>query len=114
MRVASASAKGGTGKTLLSTSLAWSLAQDPERRLVYADADVEVPGPGRQIGRVPLDQATPRTLCRGEVPLGERVSAAADEAIGALWARLSREPGRPVRAPTPPARTRLGARRAMP
>lgn len=43
MRIAFASGKGGTGKTLLSTSLAWSLARDPDRVVVYADADVEEP-----------------------------------------------------------------------
>ena len=43
MRIAFASGKGGTGKTLLSTSLAWALAQRGDRRVVYADADVEEP-----------------------------------------------------------------------
>ncbi len=42
MKVAIASGKGGTGKTLVSTSLAWLLARD-ERRVAYVDADVEEP-----------------------------------------------------------------------
>jgi len=42
MRIAVASGKGGTGKTLVSTSLAWLLAQDA-RRVAYVDADVEEP-----------------------------------------------------------------------
>jgi MinD superfamily P-loop ATPase len=42
MRVAVASGKGGTGKTLVSTSLAWLLARDGHR-VAYVDADVEEP-----------------------------------------------------------------------
>jgi len=42
MRIAVASGKGGTGKTLVSTSLAWLLARDAHR-VVYVDADVEEP-----------------------------------------------------------------------
>ncbi len=42
MKVAIASGKGGTGKTLVSTSLAWLLARD-EHRVAYVDADVEEP-----------------------------------------------------------------------
>ena len=42
MRVAFASGKGGTGKTLLSTSLALHLSR-AGRRVTYADADVEEP-----------------------------------------------------------------------
>jgi MinD superfamily P-loop ATPase len=42
MRVAVASGKGGTGKTLVSTSLAWLLAQEGHR-VAYVDADVEEP-----------------------------------------------------------------------
>jgi MinD superfamily P-loop ATPase len=42
MRVAVASGKGGTGKTLVSTSLAWLLALNGHR-VAYVDADVEEP-----------------------------------------------------------------------
>ena len=42
MRVAVASGKGGTGKTLVSTSLAWLLARDAHP-IAYVDADVEEP-----------------------------------------------------------------------
>jgi MinD superfamily P-loop ATPase len=42
MRIAVASGKGGTGKTLVSTSLAWLLARDGHR-VAYVDADVEEP-----------------------------------------------------------------------
>jgi MinD superfamily P-loop ATPase len=42
MRIAIASGKGGTGKTLVSTSLAWLLAQ-AGHRVAYVDADVEAP-----------------------------------------------------------------------
>jgi MinD superfamily P-loop ATPase len=42
MRVAVASGKGGTGKTIVSTSLAWLLAQQGHR-VRYVDADVEEP-----------------------------------------------------------------------
>ena len=42
MRVAVASGKGGTGKTLVSTSLAWLLAREGHR-IAYVDADVEAP-----------------------------------------------------------------------
>jgi len=42
MRVAVASGKGGTGKTLVSTSLAWLLAREGHR-VAYVDADVEAP-----------------------------------------------------------------------
>jgi MinD superfamily P-loop ATPase len=42
MRVAVASGKGGTGKTLVSTSLAWLLARD-WHPVAYVDADVEEP-----------------------------------------------------------------------
>jgi MinD superfamily P-loop ATPase len=42
MRVAVASGKGGTGKTLVSTSLAWLLAQEGHP-IAYVDADVEEP-----------------------------------------------------------------------
>jgi len=42
MRIAVASGKGGTGKTLVSTSLAWLLARDAHR-VAYVDADVEEP-----------------------------------------------------------------------
>jgi len=42
MRVAVASGKGGTGKTLVSTSLAWLLARD-DHPITYVDADVEEP-----------------------------------------------------------------------
>jgi MinD superfamily P-loop ATPase len=42
MKVAIASGKGGTGKTLVSTSLAWLLARDGHR-VAYVDADVEEP-----------------------------------------------------------------------
>lgn len=42
MRIAVASGKGGTGKTLVSTSLAWLLARDGHRTS-YVDADVEEP-----------------------------------------------------------------------
>jgi MinD superfamily P-loop ATPase len=42
MSVAFASGKGGTGKTLVSTSLAWLLAQEGHH-ITYVDADVEEP-----------------------------------------------------------------------
>ena len=42
MRVAVASGKGGTGKTLVSTSLAWLLAR-AGHPVAYVDADVEEP-----------------------------------------------------------------------
>lgn len=42
MKVAIASGKGGTGKTIVSTSLAWLLAQQGHR-VRYVDADVEEP-----------------------------------------------------------------------
>jgi MinD superfamily P-loop ATPase len=42
MRIAVASGKGGTGKTLVSTSLAWLLARDGHS-VAYVDADVEEP-----------------------------------------------------------------------
>ena len=42
MIIALASGKGGTGKTTISTSLAWTLAGDG-RRLTLADCDVEEP-----------------------------------------------------------------------
>jgi MinD superfamily P-loop ATPase len=42
MKVAVASGKGGTGKTLVSTSLAWLLARDGHP-IAYVDADVEEP-----------------------------------------------------------------------
>ncbi len=42
MRVAVASGKGGTGKTAVSTSLAWLLAEEGQR-VTYVDADVEEP-----------------------------------------------------------------------
>ena len=42
MRVAVASGKGGTGKTLVSTSMAWLLARDGHP-ITYVDADVEEP-----------------------------------------------------------------------
>jgi len=43
VRIAFASGKGGTGKTLLSTSLAWRLGQRGDVAVIYADADVEEP-----------------------------------------------------------------------
>lgn len=42
MRIAIASGKGGTGKTVVSTSLAWLLSREG-RRVTYLDADVEEP-----------------------------------------------------------------------
>ena len=42
MRLAVASGKGGTGKTLVSTSLAWHLARAGQP-VTYVDADVEAP-----------------------------------------------------------------------
>jgi MinD superfamily P-loop ATPase len=42
MKVAVASGKGGTGKTLVSSSLAWLLARDGHP-IAYVDADVEEP-----------------------------------------------------------------------
>ena len=42
MRLAVASGKGGTGKTVVSTSLAWHLARAGES-VTYVDADVEEP-----------------------------------------------------------------------
>ena len=42
MRLAVASGKGGTGKTIVSTNLAWLLAGEGER-VTYVDADVEAP-----------------------------------------------------------------------
>ncbi len=41
-RIAVASGKGGTGKTVVATSLAWLLAEQG-RRVTYVDADVEEP-----------------------------------------------------------------------
>lgn len=43
MRIAIASGKGGTGKTLLATNLAWLVASRGGSAAVYADADVEEP-----------------------------------------------------------------------
>ena len=43
MRIAIASGKGGTGKTLLSTHLASWLLQRTDEPVTYADADVEEP-----------------------------------------------------------------------
>ncbi|MBN1336697.1 MAG: ATP-binding protein [Deltaproteobacteria bacterium] len=43
MRVAFASGKGGTGKTLLSTAFARALADREPGRVAYVDADVEEP-----------------------------------------------------------------------
>lgn len=42
MRIAIASGKGGTGKTMVSTNLAWHLAQKG-RQVTYVDTDVEEP-----------------------------------------------------------------------
>ena len=42
MRIAVASGKGGTGKTLVSTNLSFLLS-DREQRVTYVDADVEAP-----------------------------------------------------------------------
>lgn len=42
MKIAIASGKGGTGKTMIATNLAWYLAQQGEA-VVYADVDVEEP-----------------------------------------------------------------------
>jgi MinD superfamily P-loop ATPase len=42
VRIAVASGKGGTGKTLVSTSLAWHWSREG-RRVTYLDADVEEP-----------------------------------------------------------------------
>ena len=42
MRIAIASGKGGTGKTMVSTNLAWYLAQEG-RDVTYVDTDVEEP-----------------------------------------------------------------------
>jgi MinD superfamily P-loop ATPase len=42
VKVAVASGKGGTGKTLVSTSLAWMIA-DAGRQVTYVDTDVEAP-----------------------------------------------------------------------
>jgi MinD superfamily P-loop ATPase len=42
MRISIASGKGGTGKTLVSTNLAWLLAEQGHR-VTYADVDVEEP-----------------------------------------------------------------------
>ena len=42
MRLAVASGKGGTGKTLVATNLAWSLAARTPG-VTYVDADVEAP-----------------------------------------------------------------------
>ena len=43
MKIAIASGKGGTGKTLVATNLAWMLLERPGKSPVYADADVEEP-----------------------------------------------------------------------
>ncbi|MBW2256680.1 MAG: ATP-binding protein [Deltaproteobacteria bacterium] len=43
MRIAFASGKGGTGKTLLATRTAWRLALRRARHVTYVDADVEAP-----------------------------------------------------------------------
>ncbi len=42
MRLAVASGKGGTGKTLVATNLAWTLASRVPG-VTYVDADVEAP-----------------------------------------------------------------------
>ncbi|MCB2198866.1 ATP-binding protein [bacterium] len=42
MKIAIASGKGGTGKTLISTNLAW-VAREDDPRVVYLDCDVEEP-----------------------------------------------------------------------
>ena len=43
VRVAVASGKGGTGKTLVSTNLAWMLARGGGSTVTYVDTDVEAP-----------------------------------------------------------------------
>lgn len=43
MKISIASGKGGTGKTLVATSMAVSLASPGERRITLADCDVEEP-----------------------------------------------------------------------
>ena len=43
MKISIASGKGGTGKTLVATSMAVSLASPGERRITVADCDVEEP-----------------------------------------------------------------------
>lgn len=43
MKISIASGKGGTGKTLVATSMAVSLASPGERRIIVADCDVEEP-----------------------------------------------------------------------
>lgn len=55
MRVAVASGKGGTGKTLVSTSLAWLLARDGHR-VAYVDADVEEPNGHLFLHPEPIDR----------------------------------------------------------
>ncbi len=43
MRIAVASGKGGTGKTMMATNLAHVLSSQSHRRVAYIDADVEEP-----------------------------------------------------------------------
>lgn len=43
MKIAIASGKGGTGKTLLATNLAWRFAEQGQADVTYVDCDVEAP-----------------------------------------------------------------------
>jgi MinD superfamily P-loop ATPase len=68
--VSIASGKGGTGKTLLATNLAWMLSQ--RRPTTYVDADVEAPDghlflrhEGAQLERVSVGLPTLRGTCTG-------------------------------------------------
>ncbi len=74
MRIAFASGKGGTGKTLLATSLAWKVARDAERSVVYADVDVEEPN-GHLFLRPDVTTST-RISVQQPVPVPERCTGA--------------------------------------
>jgi MinD superfamily P-loop ATPase len=68
LRLAVASGKGGTGKTLFATHLAWALAQDGPPT-VYVDADVEEPN-GHLLLHPELSWSEP---CTVPVPVIERL-----------------------------------------
>ncbi len=92
MRIAVASGKGGTGKTIVSTSLAWILAGQG-LDVGYVDADVEEPNGGlflhpeierRRRYRIPIPALVAET-CSG---CGECQAACAFNAIVALGDRV--------------------------
>ena len=72
MRIAVASGKGGTGKTLVSTNLSWTLAE-AGRRVVYVDTDVEEPNGHLFLRPQQVEHqrfATPVPALRGEACSG--------------------------------------------